>query len=159
MRKRFVKVVLLGALAFATTTSFISCKDYDDDINRIDDEIGQINQSLDELKTSIGNAGVKSVTYDSTTGKLTIVDSNDKSVSCTIAQNLPEYTVEVADGKIVLKKGGQEVSSANLPSGAAEFDPAKLTVNAQGEVLYDGAKTSVKIPTSSIALIEKTVSL
>ena len=104
MRKRFVKVVLLGALAFATTTSFISCKDYDDDINRIDDEIGQINQSLDELKTSIGNAGVKSVTYDSTTGKLTIVDSNDKSVSCTIAQNLPEYTVEVADGKIVLKK-------------------------------------------------------
>lgn len=89
MRKRFVKVVLLGALAFATTTSFISCKDYDDDINRIDDEIGQINQSLDELKTSIGNAGVKSVTYDSTTGKLTIVDSNDKSVSCTIAQNLP----------------------------------------------------------------------
>ena len=49
MRKRFVKVVLLGALAFATTTSFISCKDYDDDINRIDDEIGQINQSLDEL--------------------------------------------------------------------------------------------------------------
>lgn len=50
MRKRFVKVVLLGALAFATTTSFISCKDYDDDINRIDDEIGQINQSLDELK-------------------------------------------------------------------------------------------------------------
>ena len=155
MRKRFVKVVLLGALAFATTTSFISCKDYDDDINRIDDEIGQINQSLDELKTSIGNAGVKSVTYNSTTGKLTIVDSNDKSVSCTIAQNLPEYTVEVADGKIVLKKGGQEVSSANLPSGAAEFDPAKLTVNAQGEVLYDGAKTSVKIPTSSIALIEK----
>ena len=69
-----LKVVLLGALAFATTTSFISCKDYDDDINRIDDEIGQINQSLDELKTSIGNAGVKSVTYDSTTGKLTIVD-------------------------------------------------------------------------------------
>ena len=28
MRKRFVKVVLFGALTFAATTSFISCKDY-----------------------------------------------------------------------------------------------------------------------------------
>lgn len=155
MRKRFVKVVLFGALALATTTSFISCKDYDDDIKRIDNEIGQINKSLDELKTSIGNNGIKSVTYDAATGKLTIVDANDKSSSCTIAQNLPEYTIEVVGGKVVLKKGGQEVSSADLPAAAAGFDPAKLTVNAAGEVSYDGVKTGVKVPTSSIAVIEK----
>lgn len=155
MRKRFVNVVLFGALAFATTTSFISCKDYDDDIDRIDNEIGQINQSLDDLKTAIGNNGVKSVSYDPATGKLTIVDSNDKSVSCTIAQSLPEYTVEVAGGKIVLKKGGQEVSSADLPAAADGFSAEKLTVNDKGEVLYDGTKTNVKVPTSSIALVEQ----
>lgn len=155
MRKRFVKVVLFGALALATTTSFISCKDYDDDIKRIDNEIGQINKSIDELKTAVGNNGIKSVTYDAATGKLTIVDSNDKSSSCTIAQNLPEYTIEVVGGKVILKKGGQEVSSANLPAAAAGFDPAKLTVNTAGEVLYDGAKTGVTVPTSSIAVIEK----
>lgn len=155
MRKRFVNVVLFGALAFATTTSFISCKDYDDDIDRIDNEIGQINQSLDDLKTTIGNNGVKSVSYDPATGKLTIVDSNDKSVSCTIAQSLPEYTVEVAGGKIVLKKGGQEVSSADLPAAADGFSAEKLTVNDKGEVLYDGTKTNVKVPTSSIALVEQ----
>lgn len=155
MRKRFVNVVLFGVLAFATTTSFISCKDYDDDIDRIDNEIGQINQSLDDLKTTIGNNGVKSVSYDPATGKLTIVDSNDKSVSCTIAQSLPEYTVEVAGGKIVLKKGGQEVSSADLPAAADGFSAEKLTVNDKGEVLYDGTKTNVKVPTSSIALVEQ----
>lgn len=155
MRKRFVKVVLFGALALATTTSFISCKDYDDDIKRIDNEIGQINKSLDELKTSIGNNGIKSVTYDAATGKLTIVDANDKSSSCTIAQNLPEYTIEVVGGKVVLKKAGQEVSSADLPAATAGFDPAKLTVNAAGEVSYDGVKTGVKVPTSSVAVIEK----
>lgn len=142
-------------MAFATTTSFISCKDYDDDIDRIDNEIGQINQSLDDLKTTIGNNGVKSVSYDPATGKLTIVDSNDKSVSCTIAQSLPEYTVEVAGGKIVLKKGGQEVSSADLPAAADGFSAEKLTVNDKGEVLYDGTKTNVKVPTSSIALVEQ----
>lgn len=155
MRKRFVKVMLFGALALATTTSFISCKDYDDDIKRIDSEIGQINKSLDEMKASIGNNGIKSVTYDAATGKLTIVDANDKSSSCTIAQNLPEYTIEIVGGKVILKKGGQEVSSADLPAATAGFDPAKLTVNTAGEVLYDGAKTGVKVPTSSIALIEK----
>lgn len=155
MRKRFVKVVLFGALALATTTSFISCKDYDDDIKRIDDQVSQITQSLNDLKTAIGNNGVKSVTYDAATGKLTIVDSNDKSVSCTITQNLPEYTVEVVGGKIVLKKDGQEVSSANLPAATAGFDATKLTVNDKGEVLYDGVKTNVKVPTSSIALIEQ----
>lgn len=155
MRKRFVKVVLFGALALATTTSFISCKDYDDDIKRIDDQVSQITQSLNDLKTAVGNNGVKSVTYDAATGKLTIVDSNDKSVSCTITQNLPEYTVEVVGGKIVLKKGGQEVSSADLPAAAAGFDATKLTVNDKGEVLYDGVKTKVKVPTSSIALIEQ----
>lgn len=155
MRKRFVKVVLFGALALATTTSFISCKDYDDDIKRIDDQVSQITQSLNDLKTAVGNNGVKSVTYDAATGKLTIVDSNDKSVSCTITQNLPEYTVEVVGGKIVLKKNGQEVSSANLPAAAAGFDATKLTVNDKGEVLYDGVKTNVKVPTSSIALIEQ----
>lgn len=155
MRKRFVKVVLFGALALATTTSFISCKDYDDDIKRIDNEIGQINKSIDELKASIGNNGIKSVTYDAATGKLTIVDANDKSSSCVITQNLPEYTIEIVGGKVVLKKDGKEVSSANLPAATAGFDPAKLTVNSAGEVLYDGAKTGVKVPTSSIAVIEK----
>lgn len=155
MRKRFVKVMLFGALALATTTSFISCKDYDDDIKRIDSEIGQINKSLDEMKASIGNNGIKSVTYDAATGKLTIVDANDKSSSCTIAQNLPEYTIEIVGGKVILKKGGQEVSSADLPAATAGFDPAKLTVNTAGEVLYDGTKTGVTVPTNSIALIMK----
>lgn len=159
MRKRFVKVVLFGALTFAATTSFISCKDYDDDIKRIDNEIGQINQSLTDLKTAIGNNGVKSVSYDAATGTLTIVDSNDKSVSCKIAQNLPEYSLEIKDGKVILKKDGSDVSSATLPSAevADSFDPTKLTINAEGEVLYDGAKTGVKIPkaTSSIASIKK----
>lgn len=142
MRKKIVNVMLLGTLAFATTTSFIGCKDYDDDINRIDSEIGNINKSIDELTSTIGKSGVKSVSYDKTTGKLTIVDGNDQTHECVISQNMPEYTIVVENGKVVLKKDGTIVSSSELPAGATyeEFDPAKLTVNVKGEVLYDGAK-------------------
>ena len=32
MRKSFIKVMFFGALAFATSASFVGCKDYDDDI-------------------------------------------------------------------------------------------------------------------------------
>lgn len=157
MKKRIVNVMLLGTLAFATTASFIGCKDYDDDINRIDSEIGNINKSIDELTSAIGKSGVKSVSYDKATGKLTIIDGNDQTHECVISQNIPEYTVAVENGKVVLKKDGTVVSSAELPAGTTyeEFDPAKLTVNTKGEVLYDEAKTGVTLPQSSISIIEK----
>ena len=88
MKKRIVNVMLLGTLAFATTASFIGCKDYDDDINRIDSEIGNINKSIDELTSAIGKSGVKSVSYDKATGKLTIIDGNDQTHECVISQNI-----------------------------------------------------------------------
>ena len=157
MRKRFVKVMFWGVLACASASVVVSCKDYDDDIDRIENEIGQINQTIEELRAAVGNNGVKSVSYDAATGTLTIVDANDKSLTCTIRPNMPEYTVAVEDGKVVLKKDGVEVSSGELPEPekVAGFDPAKLTVNDAGEVLYDGVPTGVKVPTSSIAVIEK----
>lgn len=156
MRKKIVNVMLLGTLAFATTTSFIGCKDYDDDINRIDSEISNINKSIDELTTAIGKSGVKSVSYDKATGKLTIVDGNDQTHECVISQNMPEYTIAVENGKIVLKKDGTTVSTAELPAGATyeEFAPEKLTITPEGKVLYDGKETGAKLP-NSITILEK----
>ena len=65
-----------------------------------------------------------------------------------------------------MKKNGTEVSSGNItfPDDPViptyeEFDPAKLTMNDKGEVLYNGKKTGVTIPatptpTSSIVAIK-----
>ena len=39
MRKRFLSVFLFGALLTASTGSFMSCKDYDDDIDGLSERI------------------------------------------------------------------------------------------------------------------------
>ena len=39
MRKKFVKVMLFGALALTVSASFVGCTDYDDDIKNLQEQI------------------------------------------------------------------------------------------------------------------------
>ena len=39
MNKKFLSAILFGALMVSSTGTFVSCKDYDDDIDRLDQEI------------------------------------------------------------------------------------------------------------------------
>ena len=39
MNKKFLSAILFGALMVSSTGTFVSCKDYDDDIDRIDKEL------------------------------------------------------------------------------------------------------------------------
>lgn len=67
MRKRFVTVALLGALAFAST-HFVGCKDYDDDISKLQEQvdalksisISDLASQLQSLKDANGNLAVAS---------------------------------------------------------------------------------------------------
>ena len=60
MYKKIFSAILFGVLTIASTSTFVSCKDYDDDINhlqaQIDDLVGnkivQINNTLNELKAA-----------------------------------------------------------------------------------------------------------
>lgn len=60
MRKKFVKVMLFGALALATTSTVTSCKDYDDDVANLQEQIDKIVStspvSAEEMKTAISSA-------------------------------------------------------------------------------------------------------
>ena len=46
MNKKFLSAVLFGALMVSSTGTFVSCKDYDDDIDRIDTELGDLKSKL-----------------------------------------------------------------------------------------------------------------
>lgn len=60
MRKRFVKAVLYGALALTTSTSLVGCKDYDDDVKNLQEQIDHITKgnpvSPEEMKAAIASA-------------------------------------------------------------------------------------------------------
>lgn len=156
MRKKFIRVMFFGALVLATSASFVACSDYDDDINALNTKVDAINQTLSSLQSQIGSY-VKSVSYDPATGVLTVVDGADKSYTYNLPQmqTLPEYTLEVTtDGKVILKKDGQQVSEGQIefpatPEAPEAFDPSKLTVDEAGVVMYDGKETGVAMPASS----------
>lgn len=57
MKRKFVKVMLFGALALSTVT-YVGCKDYDDDINNLQTQIDAVKVSLDELQAKVNSGSV-----------------------------------------------------------------------------------------------------
>lgn len=61
MRKKFVKVMLFGALALTVSASFVGCTDYDDDIKNLQEQIDNINKkepgvTTAEMSTAVSSA-------------------------------------------------------------------------------------------------------
>ena len=52
MNKKFLSAVLFGALMVTSTGTFVSCKDYDDDIDNINKELTDIKSKLSDLERS-----------------------------------------------------------------------------------------------------------
>ena len=52
MNKKFLSAILFGALMVSSTGTFVSCKDYDDDIDRIDKELTELKSQICLLYTS-----------------------------------------------------------------------------------------------------------
>lgn len=152
MRKKFIRVMFFGALALATGASFVGCKDYDDDIDALNTRVDEITNTLSALQQQIGSY-VKSVTYDEATGELTVVDGGGTSHTYTLSQDMPEYTLEVADNQLMLKKDGETVSTIDLPAAPAEFDPSLLSVGEDGYLYYGETKTEVFLGAQGIVAI------
>ena len=50
MNKKFLSAILFGALMVTSTGTFVSCKDYDDDIDGINKELSEIKSQIKELQ-------------------------------------------------------------------------------------------------------------
>lgn len=62
MNKKFLSVILFGALMTATTSTFTSCKDYDDDIDNLQEQLDKkataedLNSKVSALESEIAAA-------------------------------------------------------------------------------------------------------
>lgn len=56
MRKKFVKVMFFGALAFTMTTAVTSCQDYDDDVKNLQSQIDNITSTSPVSTEAMSNA-------------------------------------------------------------------------------------------------------
>ena len=134
MNKKFLSAILFGALMVTSTGTFVSCKDYDDDIDEINGKIDKIETTLSELESKIGDKGVSSVTFDEKTGVLTVVDGTG-SHTYTIKTTAPsvEKTVVTVDGKD-LKVDGKVIGQLG--------DTVEVKDN---ELYVNGKATGIKV--------------
>ena len=134
MNKKFLSAILFGALMVTSTGTFVSCKDYDDDIDEINGKIDKIETTLSELEPKIGDKGVSSVTFDEKTGVLTVVDGTG-SHTYTIKTTAPsvEKTVVTVDGKD-LKVDGKVIGQLG--------DTVEVKDN---ELYVNGKATGIKV--------------
>ena len=117
-----------------STGTFVSCKDYNDDIDEINGKIDKIETTLSELESKIGDKGVSSVTFDEKTGVLTVVDGTG-SHTYTIKTTAPsvEKTVVTVDGKN-LKVDGKVIGQLG--------DTVEVKDN---ELYVNGKATGIKV--------------
>ena len=141
MRKKYLSALLFGALLFASAGTFTSCKDYDDDINNLQEQINTIASSLNDLKTKVESmGGVKDVTFAD--GVLTVT-TDAGSATYNIPDKVGITKVELKDG--VLYVDGVEAGKAQ-------------TVEVKNGILYidgEAQELNVNFDSNVVATIDK----
>lgn len=56
MNKKFLTALLLGAFTIASTSTLVSCKDYDDDINNLQEQINNNGTSIQNVQNALNQA-------------------------------------------------------------------------------------------------------
>ena len=157
MNKKYLSVILFSALMLGTTGTFTSCKDYDDDINNLQEQVDKIVADIDALQKAAGSY-VTAVKYDAATGKLTVTGGNGETFQLPMPTNVPTYSLEVKDGKIYLKADGSVISEATLPATPevpAAFNPELLAWGEDGYLYYGDIKIEgVQKPTLNASITE-----
>ena len=158
MNKKFLSAILFGALMVTSTGTFVSCKDYDDDIEDLQTQIKANASAIAELKALIGNGDY--VTSVSVSGQNLVV--NTKNNSTTVA--LPECDDEVGSycevkgGVLYIDGEATEIKVCETPVvEEGEFLPAVKIVNGEWAVLQeDKTYLSTGYAASSVTVVENT---
>lgn len=133
----FAKYALLCAISVGmSSTVFTSCKDYDDDINKLQTEIDKVAKDLADLKALIGDQPVKAVTYDEATGTLTVTTSAG-TVNYKTHQAIPTYDIKLEGNSLIVN--GEKKGDVN-------FDAVKAEVK-DGTLWIGGKATEIKVTT------------
>ena len=159
MRKKYLSALLFGALLFASTGTFTSCKDYDDDINNLQTQIDQVAKNLDDLKAKVDALGgwVEKVTFDD--GVLSVTTGGN-----TVTYNIPDktgvnnVTLALDGNNLVLDVDGTKQTIA-LPEAETPETPEIPEIKVEDGILYVGDKEyplTVDVD-NNVTIVESTI--
>lgn len=88
MNKKYFSVLLMGALAVASMGTITSCKDYDDDISGLQQQIDELSKAVKDIQTQIANGAI-----------LTSVTPVENGIKITLNQNGVSTPYTITNGK------------------------------------------------------------
>ena len=89
MNKKFLSAILFGALMVSSTGTFVSCKDYDDDIDEINKELTDLKSKLSDLESKVNAGGAYVTKIESVDGGFKVSVSDGTSYNLTVAGAAP----------------------------------------------------------------------
>lgn len=97
MKKNFVRVMLFGALTLAVSTTVTSCKDYDDDIKGLQEQVDNI-KSTNPVSTEDMKAAVEKAQTE-LQGKLDVLNTqlNDKAAASKLEEEIEKLETALKD--------------------------------------------------------------
>lgn len=111
MKRKIFNMFMVGALILPSASLFVSCKDYDDDINNLQQQIDELSKTIKAIQDQIAAGSV-----------ITSVTPTGNGVTITLSNN---KTFTITNGK----------------DGAAGKDGTAWTIGTDGYWYKDGAKT------------------
>ena len=154
MNKKFLSAILFGALMVTSTGTFVSCKDYDDDIDNINKELTDVKSQLVALQNKV-DAGnyVTNITKAENGINVTFSNGTTSFVETATVVEKNETATIVGGEWVITKVDGSKVetgipASDILVTGDDKKGYVLSIANAEGEI------TEVKLPTAVSSLTD-----
>ena len=157
MNKKFLSAILFGALMVTSTGTFVSCKDYDDDIENLQTQIYANSAAISELKNLVQNNDY--VTGVEVSGSNLVVSfKNAGTKTLALPKDEKGSLCKVVDGVLYIDGTATDIKVCETPVvEEGEFLPAVKIENGEWAVLQeDKTYASTGIAASSIAIAENT---
>ena len=151
MNKKFLSAILFGALMVSSTGTFVSCKDYDDDIENLQGQITANADAIKALQDLVGSGKyVTSVAKTADGHGITFTFNQGDPVTITLDDETGSGdVVKVVDGILYINDEPQELKVAT-----SETKPSIIMQDGVWAVLQeDGTYKSTGVPVSGVSVV------
>ena len=129
MRKKYLSALLFGALLFASTGTFTSCKDYDDDIKNLQEQIDSQKTDLESKVTAM---------------ETTV--SNLQSAQTSLESEIASVKSDAEAAALAAQNTAIETAKAELEAAKAELQAAiEAGASASEEAIAEAAAAAEKV--------------
>lgn len=144
MKRKYLSALLMGALTVASMSTFTSCKDYDDDINSLQEQVNKaaLSSDVEALKTQVNNAATSA--------------QNAATKAEEALTKAGANATEIATVKALATKNGTDVAKALTDAANAATDAANAaTAASNAATAATAAQDSANAALTKIAGLDK----